>query len=331
MTRAAKTVATFYRFVAIDAPAALRERLLARGEALGLEGTILLAGEGINATIAGPAAALEAFLDDLQQDPRFTNLVIKRSELPLEDAAFLRFKVKLKDEIVTLGQGPLPVAETPARHVGAAEWNRLLDDPSVRVIDVRNRYEIETGSFSAAEDPGTDSFREFPVYVATALDPAVDRQLAIFCTGGIRCEKAAAYLAQAGFDNVVQLDGGVLNYLAEVEPGANRWRGECFVFDQRVTVNAELEPGGHVQCHACRRPVSAAAQRSPDYVYGVSCPACVAETAPEDRARFAERIRQVRLADDRGDAHLGPRAQGGGQPAADADLRQQSDGTTTVS
>ena len=209
---------------------------------------------------------------------------------------------------MTLGQGPLPVAEHPGRHVDAEEWNRLLDDPSVRVIDVRNRYEIETGTFSRAEDPGTDSFREFPAYVAEALDPERDRQLAIFCTGGIRCEKAAAFLAQAGFEDVVQLNGGILNYLAEVAPDANRWQGECFVFDQRVTVDAELRPGGHVQCHACRRPVSEAAQQSPDYVYGVSCPACVDETAPEDQARFAERIRQVQLASARGDAHLGPAA-----------------------
>ena len=305
----AKVVATFYRFVELTQLAELQARLRADGSALGLEGTILLAEEGINATIAGAEAALDEFLGRLQSDPRFAALTIKRARLADDEHAFLRFKVKIKPEIVTLGQGPQAVATTPARHADAATWHALLTDPTVRVIDVRNRYEIEAGSFPGAEDPGTDNFREFPAYVAEHLDPARDRRLAIFCTGGIRCEKAAAYLAAEGFDEVVQLDGGILNYLAEVPPDENRWEGECFVFDQRVTVDDSLTPGGHVQCHACRRPVSDADQRSAAYVPGVSCPHCIDEKAPQDRQRFAERTRQVALAEARGEQHLGPDAQ----------------------
>ena len=318
-----KVVATFYRFVPLEALETLRAELLADGTAAGLEGTILLAEEGINATIAGPAEALEAFLANLQARPPFAQLTIERSTMTAQAQAFLRFKVKIKPEIVTLGQGEVPVAVTPARHAGVEEWHRLLEDPGVRVIDVRNRYEIGVGTFAAAEDPGTDSFREFPAYVAEHLDPQRDTRLAIFCTGGIRCEKAAAYLTQQGFEEVVQLDGGILNYLADVTPEANRWQGECFVFDQRVTVDESLTPGGHEQCHACRRPVSEQDRRSAAYVVGVSCPRCIDEKAAADRARFAERARQVALASERGSAHLGPGAQGQSM-AADADSGELS-------
>ena len=311
-----KVIATFYRFVPLTALAELQRELMLEGEAAGLEGTILLAEEGINATIAGLPEELEAFLVALQARAPFADLMIKRSEMTARDQAFLRFKVKVKPEIVTLGQGALPVAATPAQHADVEQWHQLLEDPGVRVIDVRNRYEIEVGTFAAAEDPGTDSFREFPAYVANELDPERDTRLAIFCTGGIRCEKAAAYLAQQGFDDVVQLDGGILNYLAAVSPEDNRWEGECFVFDQRVTVDDALSPGGHEQCHACRRPVSETDRQSPAYVVGVSCPRCIDEKASGDRARFAERARQVALAMERGAAHLGPKAQ---QPPADRD------------
>lgn len=310
MTRgpALLSVATFYRFTPIDDPLQVREWLLPIGEALGLRGSILLAQEGINATICAPPAELDTFLALLQRSSPFAELTIKRSQVAAGDEVFLRFKIKVKDEIVTLGLPGLPLASTPARHADPAEWHALLDDPEVRVIDVRNRYEIEAGSFPTAEDPGTDSFREFPAYVETHLDPAAEQRVAIFCTGGIRCEKAAVFLQQQGFRDVIQLDGGILNYLASVPAADNRWQGECFVFDQRVTVDAKLSPGGHVQCHACRRPVNAEQQQSADYEFGVSCPGCIGERPPADRARFAERARQMALAEQRGVPHLGPDA-----------------------
>ncbi|MEM6710291.1 MAG: rhodanese-related sulfurtransferase [Pseudomonadota bacterium] len=305
----ARQVATFYRFVAIDDPAGFRRELLNRGEALRLEGTVLLAREGLNATVAGTEASLRSFTNWLLADPRFHGMVIKWSTLPEGSRAFLRFKVKIKEEVVTLGQGAVAVDETQAERASPEQWHALLDDPTVRVIDVRNRYEVEAGTFRGAEDPQTTSFREFPEYIKESCGTDRQQTLAIFCTGGIRCEKAAAFLRQEGFARVVQLDGGILNYLEAVPEDDNRWQGECFVFDQRVTVDAELNPGGHVQCHACRRPVSVAGQRSAAYVAGVSCPACIGAKHDDERERYAERMRQVALADARGATHLGPQRQ----------------------
>lgn len=300
------TVATFYRFVTVADPTELQARLLQDGQRHNLRGTILLATEGLNATLCGAADALERFLQTLQADVRFANLTIKYSQTQDDDPVFLRFKVKLKREIVTMGVPDVDVAAHTATHVAPAEFNALLRDPAVRVIDVRNGYETGIGTFTGAEDPGTDSFREFPAYVERELGNDRDQPVAMFCTGGIRCEKASAYLVEQGFSNVSQLDGGILRYLEETPAEQSLWQGDCFVFDQRVTVDAQLQPGDYVQCFACRRPVAPDQLQAPEYVEGVSCPACIGRPGADG---FSERQRQIELAQARGQSHLGPDAQ----------------------
>lgn len=300
------TVATFYRFVALEHPAELQKQLLQEGQRLHLRGTILLAPEGLNATLCGTADALQSFLQTLQSDTRFSGLPIKYSQTQDDDPVFLRFKVKLKREIVTMGVPDVDVAAHTATHVPPAAFNELLRDPKVRVIDVRNGYETGIGSFTGAQDPGTDSFREFPEYVERELGEDRDQPVAMFCTGGIRCEKASAYLVEQGFSNVSQLDGGILRYLEEIPAEQSLWHGDCFVFDQRVTVDAQLQPGDYAQCFACRRPVAPEQLAAPEYVEGVSCPACIGRPGAEG---FTERQRQIELAQARGQAHIGPDAQ----------------------
>jgi UPF0176 protein len=214
-------------------------------------------------------------------------------------------RVKVKSEIVTLGRPDILPHKKTGTHVSPARWNTLLEDPDVVVIDTRNHYEVEVGSFPRALDPGTDSFREFPDFARTLADTDRERPLAMFCTGGIRCEKATALMLELGFRDVYHLEGGILNYLATMPKVDNRWDGECFVFDTRVAVDRDLAEGGYVQCHACRRPLSTADLESPDYREGISCPQCVNETDDDKRARLEERARQVRLARDRGRAHIG--------------------------
>ncbi|NJL02314.1 MAG: rhodanese-related sulfurtransferase [Spirulinaceae cyanobacterium RM2_2_10] len=237
-------IVTFYRFTALPDWASWQADLQVLGEQQQLKGTILLAAEGINATIAGTAAGVEALLAWLQRDRRFHSLDCKWSysdRLPFE-----RFKVKVKPEIVTLGQPAVNPAQLAGDRIAPAHWNALIDDPGVTVIDTRNRYEVAIGSFAGAIDPQLGHFREFPGYVAQNLSEQRDRPVAMFCTGGIRCEKASAYLRQQGFREVYQLHGGILHYLATTPPAASRWQGECFVFDQRVSVTPELEPGHYV-------------------------------------------------------------------------------------
>ena len=305
-----------YRFVEPQMSAsrldALRTELLRECQQAGILGTLLLAPEGINGTVTGTPQALEALRVWLTQQPEFADLTVKLSAARAAVPAFLRMKVKIKDEIVSFGQAVAP-AQSTGEHVDAARWNELLADPQTVVIDTRNSYEIEVGTFPGAIDPGTTNFREFPEFVAQRLDPATQPQIAMFCTGGIRCEKASAYLLQQGFEHVYQLDGGVLNYLETVGDSEseleNRWQGECFVFDQRVALDADLQPGDYLQCHACRRPVAPEEVEHPDYVEGVSCARCVGETNAQKRAGFAERQRQVELAGQRGTQHIGPESQ----------------------
>lgn len=304
-------VATFYHFTDLDDLPVLREQLLALGARLALKGTVLLAAEGLNATICGRRPAVDAFLAQLAQDGRFDDMAVKFSQADGDDPVFLRFKVKLKAEIVTMGVPGVAVRKHTAEHVAPKAFNALLQDPAVAVLDVRNRYETEIGSFAGAEDPGTESFREFPAYVAARFGGDRDQPVAMFCTGGIRCEKASAYLVEQGFTQVYQLDGGILRYLEEVGQDESLWQGDCFVFDQRVTVDHDLQPGGHVQCFACRRPVAAAELSSPKYQEGVSCPACFNEKSEDERAAYRERQRQMDLAQRQGRAHLGPEAQPG--------------------
>ncbi len=302
-----KAVMTFYRFVAIDDPEALRKDLYQRCQAAGLKGTILLAEEGINGTLSGEQTALTALAAELQQDPRFADMACKYSAASPENPVFFRLKVKVRPEIVALGQPAVRPAERTGVHVDAATWNALLADPEVVVIDTRNQYEIGVGTFPAAVDPGTKSFREFPDFVQRELDPARHPKVAMFCTGGIRCEKASAYMLAAGFAEVYQLDGGILKYLETVPANENQWQGECFVFDQRVTVTAALAEGDYVQCHACRSPLSLADQQSALYQEGLSCPHCHDQLSSTQRAALAERQRQMALAAARGELHVGAR------------------------
>jgi UPF0176 protein len=296
-------VITFYRFVRIDDPPPLAALLRNRTAELCLKGTILVAHEGINATLAGGADALRTFCDRLAEDPRFAALPVRHSTGDAANPIFYRMKVRVRAEIVALKCGAIDPSQRTGTHVDAATWNRLLDDPDVVVIDTRNRYEIAVGTFPGALDPGTRSFREFPQFAAT-LDPQRHRRVAMFCTGGIRCEKASAYLLDQGFAEVYQLDGGILTYLEEAG-AASRFDGECFVFDQRVSVSDALEQGAYTLCHACRQPLAEADVRSPDYVLDVSCPYCVDRQTEPQRASFAERARQVRLAAERGERHVG--------------------------
>jgi UPF0176 protein len=302
-------VAAFYRFAAFHGAELppLKERLLAIGLAGGVKGTVLLATEGINGTVSGPEEGLEQLLAALRADPRLLDLAVKRHSAPSQ--AFHRLKVRLKDEIVTIGRPGVDPTKAVGNYVAPADWNALIDDPGTLVIDTRNGYEVAVGSFEGALDPGTASFRSFPAWVEEVLRPLVAEQrpkaLALFCTGGIRCEKATAHLIQAGFAGVHHLEGGILRYLETVDPAESRWQGECFVFDQRVAVNHRLEPGEHSLCHGCRMPLSAADRLLPSYREGVSCRHCLDRLSPEDRERFSERQRQVDLARRRGEDHIG--------------------------
>ena len=294
----AKKAMTFYRFVPIADPVQVRSELLQVAEPLHLKGTILLAKEGVNGTLVGTQEDLETMAQALVRCA--ADMPFKFSDIDAENQGFFRFKIKLKEEIVTFGVPELNVADN-GEHVDAETWNRLLNDPEVVVVDTRNQYEIDIGSFPGAISPETTNFREFPAWADEHLAP--DQKVAMFCTGGIRCEKASAYLKQCGFENVYQLDGGVLKYLEDVEQEANAWQGECFVFDQRVSVNAELEQGAYQQCFACRHPVSEEDMQSEHYEPGICCPHCI--DRPGSRQRFADRQKQIELAKARGEQHLG--------------------------
>ena len=297
-------VAAFYRFLDLADPESFRDALLAHCLDAGLLGTVLLAGEGINGTLAGEERDLKRALDFIQASLDLDSPIDARWT-EASDAPFRRLRVKVKSEIVTLGRPDILPHKKTGTHVSPARWNTLLEDPDVVVIDTRNHYEVEVGSFPRALDPGTDSFREFPDFARTLADADRERPLAMFCTGGIRCEKATALMLELGFRDVYHLEGGILNYLATMPENDNRWDGECFVFDTRVAVDRDLAEGGYVQCHACRRPLSTADLESADYREGISCPQCVNETDDNKRARLEERARQVRLARDRGRAHIG--------------------------
>ncbi len=302
-------VAAFYRFVplASEELAHWQTRLLALGSQTGLLGTILLATEGINGTVAGSASAVAALLELLQADPRLADLEVKRSEA--EGRVFHRFKVRRKAEIVTMAE---PSAQ-PFRGTGVPvppeQWNALLDDPGTLTIDTRNHYEVALGSFAGAIDPGTEHFRDFPAWVDQHLRPLVaqrrPQRLALFCTGGIRCEKATAHLLNQGFEQVLQLQGGILNYLEQVPETESRWHGECYVFDQRVALDHRLQPGTYHVCHACGLPLASADLALESYVAGVSCRHCIDRFTDADRERFAERQRQMRRAEASGEAHIG--------------------------
>ena len=290
-------VAAFYRFAALENLPALRGELGDLAEAQGLSGTILLAPEGVNGTIAGADVGVQALLDRLRQVAGLERLEAKFSRSDVQ--AFHRLKVRLKREIVTMGEPQVSpyLASEVGTHVPPGQWDALIADPDTLVIDTRNAYEVAIGSFEGAIDPGTATFREFPQWVEQSLRPLVaERQpkaIAMFCTGGIRCEKATAYLQQQGFEGVHHLEGGILRYLEEIPEPLSSWHGECFVFDKRVAVNHQLEPGEHSLCFACGLPLAPADRQLPSYRAGVSCRHCIERFSDSDRARFAERQRQI--------------------------------------
>ena len=299
------SIIAFYKFAPLPDDREMRAPLLAFCEERGVRGTILLAAEGINGTVAGSSEALSELLDYLRGDERLADLEAKQSHASSDQKTFYRMKVRLKKEIVTLGVEGIDPNEQVGTYVDPKEWNKLVEDPEVFLVDTRNDYEVEIGTFEGAVDPKTTSFREFPEYVAKNLDPAKHRKVAMFCTGGIRCEKATSYMLEQGFEEVFHLKGGILKYLEEMPKEESRWNGECYVFDHRVAVDHDLAPGSYDLCYACRRPLSDADKESPDYRYGISCHRCIDEFTNEDRERFAERARQIALAEERGEEHVG--------------------------
>jgi UPF0176 protein len=299
-------VCALYHFVTLDDYAALQAPLLQLMQQQGVRGTLLLAREGINGTIAGSREGIDAVLAWLKADPRLQGLDHKESfdtTLP-----FYRSKVKLKKEIVTMGVEGIDPRRKVGTHVEPKDWNELISSPDVLLVDTRNEYEVELGTFKGAVNPHTESFREFPEYVKQNLDPAKHKKIAMFCTGGIRCEKSTAYLKEQGFDEVYHLKGGILKYLEDVPENASLWQGECFVFDNRVAVNHSLEKGVYAQCHACRLPITEEDKQSPLYEKGVSCPRCHGKHSDEEMRNLRERQRQVDLAAARGEQHLGEEA-----------------------
>ena len=296
-------VAALYRFVRLDDYESMREPLLNFCTERGVKGTLLLAHEGVNGTISGGKTAIADVLSYLRSDERLTDLDCKFSYH--EERPFLRMKVKLKREIVTMGLAGVDPNQSVGRYASPEEWNELVDDPECLVIDTRNDYEVEIGSFRGAINPGTKSFRDFPAWVDENLDPQKHKKVAMFCTGGIRCEKSTSLLVSKGFDDVWHLKGGILNYLEQTAEASTRWEGECFVFDSRVAVNHQLEKGQYDQCFACRFPLDDAQKESPQYVPGVSCPRCHDAHSEDQKKRFSERQRQMALARQRGEVHLG--------------------------
>lgn len=299
-------VAALYRFARFPDPAAIRAPLLALCEAQGIKGTLLLAREGINGTIAGSPEGIDAVLAHIRTLPDCAELEVKFSAA--DTMPFHRMKVRLKREIVTMGKPDIDPLAGVGTYVAPADWNALIEQPGTMLIDTRNDYEVKVGTFAGAIDPATESFRDFPAWFeAHRAEIAAAPRVAMFCTGGIRCEKATALLKAEGIEQVHHLQGGILKYLEEVPAAESRWHGECFVFDERVAVGHGLAAGTHELCRACRMPIGPAERASPLYEEGVSCPACHHVRDDAQRAGYAERHRQAKLAEARGDAHVGKR------------------------
>lgn len=297
--------AALYKFVELSDFASLRAPLLACCEKNQVKGTILLAPEGINGTIAGAPAGVYAVLEFLRSDSRFADLVHKESRS--EKAPFYRLKVRLKREIVTMGVPDINPNEMAGEYVKPEEWNKLLDDPDVVVVDVRNDYEVSIGTFKGAIDPHTKSFSELPEWVKRETALHDKPKVAMFCTGGIRCEKSTAFLRSQGFDRVYHLEGGILKYLETVPEAESRWEGECFVFDERVSVGHGLKPGEYELCRACRNPISQSDKESELFVLGISCPHCHGSKTEVQKQSLSERQRQIELAKSRNQVHIGAR------------------------
>ncbi len=296
------TVCALYHFTRFDDPAALQQPLIELCRTHKITGTLLLAQEGINGTVAGPEAGINALLTHLQALPGCADMEWKTSTA--SDRPFARMKVRLKKEIVTMGVADVDPRASVGHYVEPADWNDLIQSPDVAVIDTRNDYEVAIGTFEGAIDPRTQSFREFPEWWEKNKDRFHNKRIAMFCTGGIRCEKSTNYLIGQGVEDVYHLKGGILKYLEEVPEDQSTWDGACFVFDGRVSVGHGLKEGPHLLCHACRRPILPQDRDRPEYEHGVSCHLCINETSEADKTRFRERQKQIRLAKERGERHL---------------------------
>ena len=298
-------VAALYRFANFTQPEMLQPQIAAWCAEHGLKGTILVATEGVNGTVAGTEAGIDAVVAHLRTLPGCAELDVKYSHA--NEMPFYRMKVRLKKEIVTLGVDGIDPKREVGTYVQPEDWNALISDPDTVLIDTRNDYEVAIGTFEGAVDPRTKSFSEFPEWFRAHREElaAGKTKFAMFCTGGIRCEKSTAFLKAEGIDDVYHLEGGILRYLENIPEAESKWQGECFVFDERVSVKHGLELGEMELCHACRRPISQEDKASAHFIEGVACPACYAERTDEDRARFAERQKQIALAKKRGKQHIG--------------------------
>ncbi len=297
------TVAALYHFARLPEYTELRAPLHDMCVMLGIKGTILLAHEGINGTVSGEAEAISQLMTYLKADPRLAELEYKLSHA--EGTPFYRMKVRLKKEIVTLGVDGIDPTQTVGTYVDPQDWNALISDPDVVLIDTRNDYEVEIGTFRGAINPETETFREFPAWVAANKDRLKKPKVAMFCTGGIRCEKASAFMLENGYDDVYHLKGGILKYLETQPKDESLWDGACFVFDQRVAVEHDLKLSDYDQCYACRYPLTPEEMEHPLYVKGVSCPRCHNRMSEVQRTRFAERQKQIELSKKRGEDHIG--------------------------
>ncbi|WP_323781141.1 rhodanese-related sulfurtransferase [Thalassovita sp.] len=296
-------VCALYHFTRFPDPAALKPALLELALAQGVTGSLLLAQEGINGTIAGSRQGIDAVLAHIRALPGCSDLDSKESMA--SEPPFPRMKVKLKREIVTMGQPDVDPLARVGHYVEPQDWNDLIRSPDVAVIDTRNDYEVAIGTFEGAVDPQTESFRDFPAWWEENKHRFHNKRIAMFCTGGIRCEKSTNFLLGQGVEDVYHLKGGILKYLEEVPKAESSWEGECFVFDSRVSVGHGLKEGPHLLCHACRQPILPEDQQRPDYEHGVSCYHCVDKTSEADKARFREREKQIELARQRGKSHMG--------------------------
>ena len=298
------TIAALYHFTRFDDPTAVQGPLLNLCKAQGVNGTLLLAREGINGTIAGSRAGIDAVLNHIRALPGCADLEHKESTAA--DAPFIRMKVRLKKEIVTMGQPDVDPRASVGAYVNPADWNDLISAPDVAVIDTRNDYEVGIGTFKGAVDPQTDTFRDFPAWWEKNKHRFHNKRIAMFCTGGIRCEKSTNYLIGQGVEDVLHLKGGILKYLEDVPQEDSLWEGSCFVFDGRVSVDHGLAEGPHILCHACRRPLLPEDRDRPEFEQGVSCHQCAHETSDARKAAFRERQKQMALAAARGERHIGP-------------------------
>jgi len=296
-----------YKFVALPNYGSIRHPLLKIMTDNQVFGTLLLASEGINGTISGTRASIDTVLHWLAQQPGLDNIDTKESYD--DNIPFYRTKVKLKKEIVTMGVEGIDPNQVVGTYVKPADWNALISDPDVLVVDTRNNYEVEIGTFKDAVNPNTTSFREFPAWATENIEPDKTKKIAMFCTGGIRCEKSTAYMKEQGFDEVYHLEGGILKYLEEVPKEQTLWQGECFVFDNRVAVDHDLKRGSYDQCHACRMPITEQEKTLDTYQEGLSCHHCFGTLTEDQKQRFSQRQKQMQLAKARGEEHIGSAAQ----------------------